>query len=87
MNSNKEKLKRFWEKLQSGTVTVSGAPQQTYEQRVTALIRAKHTVNDEIALLNNYNAYLADNSLVSYKDEYEAYQAYRQECKNIAKGD
>ena len=53
---------------------------RTYEQKVEDYIAERYTIKQEIALINNYN---------QGKDieEYEAYQAYRQECKERAKGE
>ncbi|MFW6327294.1 MAG: hypothetical protein ACOC2F_03195 [Bacteroidota bacterium] len=46
---------------------------------ITALIRRKYTSDDEIALINNYQ-----DGEASHVEEYEEYQAYRNECKTIA---
>ncbi len=46
---------------------------------VSGLIRLQYSVNDEIALINNFNL---DNA--TYRQEYEAYQNYRNECKTIS---
>jgi hypothetical protein len=48
-------------------------------QLVSNLIRRKYSQDDEFALINNYNL---DNS--KYQQEYDAYQNYRIECKEIA---
>ena len=55
---------------------------RTYEQKVEDFIAERYTLQQEIALINNYNL---DNE--TYKQEYEEYQAYRRECKNRAKGE
>lgn len=46
---------------------------------VSNLIRLKYSLDDEIALINNYNL---NNS--QYQAEYEEYQNYRNNCKSIA---
>lgn len=45
-----------------------------YGTLVTAIIRAKHTLDDEFAIINNGG------------DQYEAYQAFRAEAKALAQG-
>ncbi len=46
---------------------------------VAELIRQRYSLDDEIALINNYNL----NSAL-YEQEYQEYQDYRNECKSIA---
>ena len=41
-------------------------------------------MQDEIALINNYNLYLQDKRLTRYKKEYEEYQVFRADCKEQA---
>jgi hypothetical protein len=56
-------------------VKVSEEP--TRDEVIDALIRDKYTLSQEFALINNFN---------DEKDleEYEAFQAFRAECKGIA---
>jgi hypothetical protein len=49
-----------------------------FHRHVIAPIRAKYSWDDEIALINNYNA---DNT--DADGEYAAYQAYRAEVKAL----
>ncbi|MBO7214566.1 MAG: hypothetical protein J6V66_03610 [Clostridia bacterium] len=53
----------------------------SYNEKVSMFIRQKYTINDEIALINNYNL-----DKEKYKQEYEEYQEYRAQCKEWAKG-
>lgn len=90
VNISSKKIKELFEKLKSGKITsvttsTSGTQPTSYEQKVANLIKARYTIDQEIAFINNYNAYMLDNSLLEYKAEYEAYQAFRQECKEKAK--
>lgn len=45
---------------------------------VAALIRLRYTLDDEIALINNYNLDSA-----AYQVEYDEYQTYRGQCKTL----
>lgn len=59
-----------------------------YAARVSELIHARYSVDDEIALAANANspALLADEERASeFASEYEAYQSFRAECKAAAK--
>lgn len=60
------------------TAHVNGEP--TYDLLVKSIIADKYTVDDEIALINNYNANLS-------VQEYEDYQRFRQLAKYIAATD
>ena len=51
-----------------------------YPELVVKYIREKYTLNDELAIRNNYDL---DNQ--KYAEEYEAYQRYRLACKARAK--
>ncbi len=57
----------------------------SYRQQVINEIRKKYSLEDEIALINNYNAYQENNELVVYKQEYDAYQTYRVAIKEKIK--
>jgi len=57
------------------TVKVSEEP--TRDELINALIRDKYTLSQEFALINNFN-------MNKDVEEYEAFQAYRDECKGIA---
>lgn len=46
---------------------------------IAALIRRKYTADDELALINN-----AEDGEQKHVDEYNEYQAFRSDCKNIA---
>ena len=48
----------------------------TRDEIINAMIRYKYTINNEFALINNYNG---GNGL----DDYDEYQNYRKECKDI----
>ena len=52
----------------------------TYSERVSMFIRQRYTIDDEIALINNYNL-----DKEKYQEEYEEYQEYRAQCKEWAK--
>lgn len=54
--------------------------QQLYPKLVSQFIHERYTVDDELALLNNYNSDPA-----TYGDEYREYQAYRSEIKQALK--
>lgn len=54
----------------------------TREDIIRSEISKKYRIEDEIALINNYNLYLNDNTLTRYKTEYEDYLKYREEIKN-----
>lgn len=59
-----------------------------YAAKVSELIHARYSVDDEIALAANANspALLADKERASeFAIEYEAYQSFRAECKAAAK--
>ena len=51
-----------------------------YPELVVKYIREKYTLNDELAIRNNYDL---DNQ--KYAEEYETYQRYRLACKQRAK--
>lgn len=57
----------------------------SYRQQVINEIRKRYSIEDEIALINNYNAYQENNELVVYKQEYDAYQTYRVAIKEKIK--
>lgn len=52
-----------------------------YKAKVTELIRQRYSADDEFALINNM-MYEADEKR---KSEYEAYQQFREQCKDMAK--
>ena len=72
--TEKEPNKGHWEIVAVPTVVDT----RTYEQKLIALIRAKYSVDNEIALTNKG---IADSSNV----EYVAYRAYVKECKEACK--
>lgn len=47
-------------------------------------IAERYSLADEIAIINNYNLYRVNPSMLRYKQDYDAYQAYRQQCKEQA---
>ena len=57
------------------TVKVSEEP--TRDELINALIRDKYTLSQEFAIINNFN-------MNKDVEEYEAFQAYRDECKGTA---
>lgn len=67
---------------QNGSTATPISYPLSYRAKVIRDIRKRYSIEDELALINNYNAYLFDNRLVEYNDRYKEYQAYRQECKN-----
>jgi len=50
-----------------------------YSHIVRKLISERYTIEDELALINNY---IADPAM--YEDRYNEYQSYREECKLLA---
>ena len=56
-----------------------------YEKLVQGYIAERYSLADEIAIINNFNRYKANPTLVELKQEYDAYQAYRAECKRRAR--
>lgn len=57
-------------------------PKRPYDVVVSSLIREKYSQNAVEAILANY---LADPENEAYKAEFEAFSAYRAECKRKAK--
>ena len=51
------------------------------------IIRSIYSSSKEIALINNYNRYLLDNTLSKYHDEYYQYLAYVANVKQFVKQD
>lgn len=51
------------------------------EEIIRDKIAERYSLADEIALINNYNLYLQDNSLIQYKEEYDEYINYRLQIK------
>ena len=60
----------------------NGALEKMYGQRVSDLIRARYSHSDVEAILNNY---LDDPGDEKYAEEFKALQAFRAECKALAK--
>jgi hypothetical protein len=69
------------------TLKTNGLPttKKPYEKLVQDYIAERYSLSDEIAIINNYNHYKEDPTLVELKQEYDAYQAYRAECKRRAR--
>ncbi len=57
----------------------------SYKQRVIKEIRKKYSLDDEIALINNYNLYRRNPALSNYKHAYDTYQANRVAIKEKIK--
>lgn len=77
-----------WEEVPLEDVPPYTAAQ--YAAKVSELIHARYSVDDEIALAANANspALLADGERASeFAIEYEAYQSFRAECKAKAKAE
>lgn len=72
--TEKEPNKGHWEIVAVPTVVDN----RTYEQKLISLIRAKYSIDDEIALTNKG---IAD----STNAEYVAYRAYVSQCKQSLK--
>ena len=66
-------------------IIIYGEP--TYSKIVSNVISDNYSSSDEIALINNYNRYLIDETLVKYYDEYTEYLNYVSTIKNIVKQD
>lgn len=54
--------------------------EQLYPKLVSEFIHKRYSYDDEVALLNNYNA-----DPQAYGEEYAEYQAYRAEVKQAVK--
>ena len=74
-------LKELLERLKAGKPIVK----KPYAQLVREEVAKRYSLQDEIALINNYNLYLQDKRLTRYKKEYEEYQVFRADCKEQAK--
>ena len=61
-------------------VQANNVAKEKYPELVVQYIREKYTLNDELAIRNNYDL---DNQ--KYAEEYETYQRYRISCKQRAK--
>lgn len=59
--------------------TTAVSPTLNRDDVITAIIRTKYSADAEFALLNNFNQGGA-----TYEAEYEAYQAFRGEAKQLA---
>lgn len=66
-------------------ILINGEP--TYSKIVSGIVRNNYPSSKEIALINNYNRYLLDNSLSKYHDEYSAYLVYVTNVKQFVKQD
>ncbi len=55
--------------------------QKSRDEIIRDKIAERYSLADEIALINNYNLYLQDNSLIQYKEEYDEYINYRLQIK------
>lgn len=69
----------YWEE-----VAVADLPRYSeteYKTKVAELIRERYSADDEFALINN----IMNGSIITHKAEYEEYQAYRSNCKLMAK--
>lgn len=73
-------LKELLERLKAGKPIVK----KPYAQLVREEVAKRYSLQDEIALINNYNLYRVNPSMLRYKQDYDAYQAYRQQCKEQA---
>ena len=73
-------LKELLERLKAGKPIVK----KPYAQLVREGVAKRYSLQDEIALINNYNLYLQDKRLTRYKKEYEEYQVFRADCKEQA---
>ena len=60
----------------------NGTLEKMYGQKVSDLIRARYSHSDVEAILNNY---LDDPTNTKYAEEFKALQAFRAECKALAK--
>ena len=66
-------------------IIINGEP--TYSKIVSGIVRSNYPSSKEIALINNYNRYLLDNTLSKYHDEYYQYLAYVSNVKHFVKQD
>ena len=66
-------------------IIINGEP--TYSKIVSGIVRSTYSSSKEIALINNYNRYLLDNTLSKYHDEYYQYLAYVANVKQFVKQD
>lgn len=73
----KQNLKNFFDRVSADQKPVEKSREEKIRQRISE----KYSIEDEIALINNYNTFLLDNSLTRYKEEYLEYLQYRNEIK------
>ena len=66
-------------------IIINGEP--TYSKIVSGIVRSNYSSSKEIALINNYNRYLLDNTLSKYHDEYSEYLTYISNVKQFVKQD
>ena len=66
-------------------IIINGEP--TYSKIVSGIVRSNYSSSKEIALINNYNRYLLDNTLSKYHDEYSEYLTYVSNVKQFVKQD
>ncbi len=70
-------LKNFFNKISA----YSKPAELSREQKMRQRICEKYSLEDEIALINNYNLFLSNKNLVQYEKEYLEYLQYREEIK------
>lgn len=74
-------IREILDKYTKNSVREFKPVEKSREELIQEKIAERYSLADEIALINNYNLYLQDNSLKKYKEEYDEYIQYRLKIK------
>ncbi len=74
-------IREILDKYTKNSVIEFKPVEKSREELIQEKIAERYSLADEIALINNYNLYLQDNSLKKYKEEYDEYIQYRLKIK------
>ena len=79
--TNKKMIEENIKKFLRGAAVNNQTAQLSREQKIRQKICEKYSLEDEIALINNYNLFLSNKNLFQYEKEYLEYLQYREEIK------
>lgn len=74
-------IREILDKYTKSSISEFKVLEKSREELIQEKIAERYSLADEIALINNYNLYLQDNSLKKYKEEYDEYIQYRLKIK------
>lgn len=78
---NKKILEENIKKFFRGVAVNNQTAVLSRKQKIRQKICEKYSLEDEIALINNYNLFLSNKNLVQYEQEYLEYLQFRDEIK------